>query len=139
MLWEPYIGSRVRTSHGLSWGAVDGSKSISNQKSGVQSRRYTSETREVSEDWWWTKVMTFSLWRSQLGETLPSTALVITAEIELARVESQPTKMADMDVFAAMGIAGFGKASTKKKLDPARFDKNKREVGIESILIKHHD
>jgi WD repeat-containing protein 70 len=34
--------------------------------------------------------------------------------------------MADMDVFAAMGIAGFGKTTTKKKLDPARFDKNKR-------------
>lgn len=34
--------------------------------------------------------------------------------------------MDDMDVFAAMGIAGFGKASTKKELDPARFDKNKR-------------
>ncbi|KAF7339853.1 Transcriptional factor [Mycena venus] len=35
--------------------------------------------------------------------------------------------MADMDVFAAMGIAGFGKAASSKKLDPARFDKNKRE------------
>jgi hypothetical protein len=35
--------------------------------------------------------------------------------------------MADMDVFAAMGIAGFGKATSNKKLDPARFDKNKRE------------
>lgn len=36
--------------------------------------------------------------------------------------------MADMDVFVAMGITNFGKTSTKKKLDPARFDKNKREV-----------
>ncbi|KAJ7042485.1 transcription factor [Mycena alexandri] len=36
--------------------------------------------------------------------------------------------MADsMDVFAAMGIAGFGKAAPNKQLDPARFDKNKRE------------
>ncbi|KAJ7102169.1 transcription factor [Mycena belliarum] len=32
-----------------------------------------------------------------------------------------------MDVFAAMGIAGFGKAAPSKKLDPARFDKSKRE------------
>ncbi|TFK41387.1 transcription factor [Crucibulum laeve] len=31
------------------------------------------------------------------------------------------------DVLAAMGIAGFGKATKKKQLDPARFDKNKRE------------
>ncbi|KDQ63863.1 hypothetical protein JAAARDRAFT_120014 [Jaapia argillacea MUCL 33604] len=34
--------------------------------------------------------------------------------------------MADMDVFAAMGIAGFGKANKKKQLDPNRFDKMKR-------------
>jgi hypothetical protein len=34
--------------------------------------------------------------------------------------------MADMDVFAAMGIAGFGKTTSKKKLDPSRFDKNIR-------------
>jgi hypothetical protein len=34
--------------------------------------------------------------------------------------------MADMDVFAAMGISGFGKATVKKQLDPSRFDKNKR-------------
>jgi len=39
--------------------------------------------------------------------------------------------MAD-DVFAAMGIAGFGKATQKKKLDPARFDKTKR---VEVIVI----
>lgn len=38
--------------------------------------------------------------------------------------------MADMDVFAAMGISGFGKTVQKKELDPSRFDKNKRdEVG----------
>jgi len=38
--------------------------------------------------------------------------------------------MADLDVFAAMGISGFGKSTKKKQLDPARFDKNKRdEVG----------
>ncbi|KAF8168327.1 hypothetical protein B0H34DRAFT_670517 [Crassisporium funariophilum] len=35
--------------------------------------------------------------------------------------------MSDMDVFAAMGIAGFGKTTEKKKLDPSRFDKNKRD------------
>ncbi|KII93449.1 hypothetical protein PLICRDRAFT_101603 [Plicaturopsis crispa FD-325 SS-3] len=35
--------------------------------------------------------------------------------------------MADMDVFAAMGIAGFGKTTKKKQLDPSRFDRNKRE------------
>jgi hypothetical protein len=35
--------------------------------------------------------------------------------------------MADMDVFAAMGISGFGKATKKKQLDPARFDKSKRD------------
>ncbi|KAJ7462614.1 transcription factor [Mycena galericulata] len=35
--------------------------------------------------------------------------------------------MADMDVFAAMGISGFGKAAPSRSLDPARFDKNKRE------------
>jgi len=34
--------------------------------------------------------------------------------------------MDDMDVFAAMGIGGFGKAVQKKQLDPSRFDKNKR-------------
>ncbi|KAK1229395.1 hypothetical protein PQX77_007572 [Marasmius sp. AFHP31] len=32
----------------------------------------------------------------------------------------------DVDVFAAMGIAGFGKTVQKRQLDPARFDKNKR-------------
>lgn len=38
--------------------------------------------------------------------------------------------MSDMDMFAAMGISGFGKTNTKKKLDPSRFDKNIRgEVG----------
>lgn len=35
--------------------------------------------------------------------------------------------MDDMDVFAAMGIAGFGKTVQKKQLDPSRFDKNKRD------------
>jgi hypothetical protein len=40
------------------------------------------------------------------------------------------SRMADDDVFAAMGIVGFGKATKKRTLDPARFDKNKRdEVG----------
>ncbi|KIJ08587.1 hypothetical protein PAXINDRAFT_102525 [Paxillus involutus ATCC 200175] len=35
--------------------------------------------------------------------------------------------MADIDVFAAMGISGFGKADKKRELDPSRFDKTKRE------------
>jgi len=30
------------------------------------------------------------------------------------------------DVFATMGLSGFGKATKKKQLDPNRFDKNKR-------------
>ncbi|KAH7908264.1 hypothetical protein BJ138DRAFT_1103658 [Hygrophoropsis aurantiaca] len=38
--------------------------------------------------------------------------------------------MADTDVFAAMGIAGFGKATKKRTLDPSRFDKAKREDNI---------
>ena len=35
--------------------------------------------------------------------------------------------MSDMDVFAAMGIAGFGKKQKQRQLDPKRFDKNKQE------------
>lgn len=35
--------------------------------------------------------------------------------------------MADMDVFAAMGISGFGRAAKKQVLDPARFDVAKRQ------------
>ena len=31
------------------------------------------------------------------------------------------------DVFAAMGITGFGKAASKRELDPNRFDKTKRD------------
>jgi hypothetical protein len=41
------------------------------------------------------------------------------------------SKMAEMDIFETMGIAGFGKTTKKKQLDPARFDKNKRkEVSV---------
>ena len=36
--------------------------------------------------------------------------------------------MDDMDVMAAMGIGGFGKQAKSKKLDPKRFDKQKRAV-----------
>ncbi|EIW86511.1 WD40 repeat-like protein [Coniophora puteana RWD-64-598 SS2] len=36
--------------------------------------------------------------------------------------------MANQDVFAAMGIAGFGKTQRKKGLDPRRFDQAKREA-----------
>ncbi|KAI3622664.1 transcription factor [Moniliophthora roreri] len=32
----------------------------------------------------------------------------------------------EIDVFAAMGISGFGKATPKRQLDPKRFDKTKR-------------
>ncbi|KAI0768493.1 transcription factor [Trametes elegans] len=35
--------------------------------------------------------------------------------------------MSEMDVFAAMGIAGFGKKPKQRQLDPNRFEKNKRE------------
>ncbi|KAH9950519.1 hypothetical protein B0H21DRAFT_881323 [Amylocystis lapponica] len=38
--------------------------------------------------------------------------------------------MADMDVFAAMGIAGFGKKQNQRLLDPKRFEKNRREDAI---------
>lgn len=31
-----------------------------------------------------------------------------------------------MDVFAAMGIAGFGKKAKQRQLDPKRFERNKR-------------
>jgi hypothetical protein len=50
------------------------------------------------------------------------------------------SRMADQDVFAAMGIGGFGKATKKRTLDPARFDKNKREeVGTSiSLLFRAH-
>lgn len=43
--------------------------------------------------------------------------------------------MDDKDVFAAMGIAGFGKATKKRQLDPNRFEKNKRsEVCLGFVL-----
>lgn len=35
--------------------------------------------------------------------------------------------MDSADIMAAMGIMGFGKQVTKRELDPARFDKSKRE------------
>ncbi|KAG6837117.1 hypothetical protein H0H93_014423 [Arthromyces matolae] len=38
--------------------------------------------------------------------------------------------MADMDMLAAMGITGFGKATKKRQLDPARFDKSKRAAEL---------
>ena len=37
----------------------------------------------------------------------------------------------DMDMMAMMGIAGFGKQTKKRELDPRRFEKNRREeVGL---------
>ncbi|KAG1777439.1 hypothetical protein EV702DRAFT_1179538 [Suillus placidus] len=44
--------------------------------------------------------------------------------------------MADMDVFSAMGIVGFGKAAKKRELDPNRFDKTKREELV--ATLKEH-
>ena len=32
----------------------------------------------------------------------------------------------DDDMMAMMGFGGFGKQTKQKKLDPSRFDKNKR-------------
>ncbi|RPD63153.1 transcription factor [Lentinus tigrinus ALCF2SS1-6] len=47
--------------------------------------------------------------------------------------------MADMDVFAAMGIAGFGKKTKQRQLDPKRFEKNKRvDTGILSSSAAVH-
>ncbi|KAG2116963.1 hypothetical protein DEU56DRAFT_874123 [Suillus clintonianus] len=43
--------------------------------------------------------------------------------------------MADMDVFSAMGIVGFGKAAKKRELDPNRFDKTKREELVVSLIF----
>lgn len=49
--------------------------------------------------------------------------------------------MDNIDVFAAMGISGFGKTVQKTALDPARFDKNKREEvrGIRNSLTLESD
>ena len=33
----------------------------------------------------------------------------------------------DVDMMAMMGIAGFGKQTKKRELDPRRFEKNRRE------------
>jgi hypothetical protein len=44
--------------------------------------------------------------------------------------------MSDVDLFAAMGISGFGKALKKKQLDPNRFEKNRREqVRVSSFIV----
>ena len=34
--------------------------------------------------------------------------------------------MPETDVFAAMGITGFGKKPKQRQLDPNRFEKNRR-------------
>jgi Tfp pilus tip-associated adhesin PilY1 len=39
------------------------------------------------------------------------------------------------DVFAAMGIAGFGKATAKRELDPNRFDKTKRDAVVSTAWV----
>jgi hypothetical protein len=41
----------------------------------------------------------------------------------------------DMDVFAAMGISGFGKPTQKRQLDPSRFDRNKRQEVSSKVLL----
>lgn len=40
--------------------------------------------------------------------------------------------------MAAMGIAGFGKQQKQRKLDPHRFDKNKRptEVSSDTTVVR---
>ncbi|OJT12578.1 WD repeat-containing protein 70 [Trametes pubescens] len=50
--------------------------------------------------------------------------------------------MSDMDVFAAMGIGGFGKKTKQRQLDPNRFEKNKRSetiVSSSAAAIKTED
>ena len=49
--------------------------------------------------------------------------------------------MDDMDIMAAMGIAGFGKQKTQRQLDPRRFEKNKRDetVGVYLGRVFLHD
>jgi hypothetical protein len=42
--------------------------------------------------------------------------------------------MADMDMFAAMGISGFGKKTNQRLLDPMRFEKNRRYEVSESFV-----
>ena len=45
------------------------------------------------------------------------------------------TTMADdMDMMAMMGIAGFGKQTKKRELDPRRFEKNRREE-VDSLVL----
>jgi hypothetical protein len=39
----------------------------------------------------------------------------------------------DDDMMAAMGFAGFGKAKSKRALDPQRFDKTRREEVTRSV------
>lgn len=40
----------------------------------------------------------------------------------------------DMDMMAMMGIAGFGKQTKKRELDPRRFEKNRREE-VDSLVL----
>ena len=44
-------------------------------------------------------------------------------------------KMDADEIFAAMGITGFGKAAPKRELDPNRFDKTKRDPVSHSLFI----
>ena len=46
--------------------------------------------------------------------------------------------MADMDLFATMGISGFGKTVKKKPLDTARFDKTKRNSQVHQFVSLNH-
>ncbi|KAJ6627170.1 hypothetical protein B0H10DRAFT_1941346 [Mycena sp. CBHHK59/15] len=74
--------------------------------------------------------MLAALLRAHSQETLHCHRITIRLELNVA-------KMADMDVFAAMGIAGFGKAAPSKKLDPARFDKSKRGEAPKATPAAH--
>ena len=47
--------------------------------------------------------------------------------------------MSEMDVFAAMGIAGFGKTQKKRELDPTRFEKNRRADVRAFLLVCMYD
>ena len=75
-----------------------------------------------------------------VGRSRSNCGLCNESAPSLSRLLICTSIMADMDVFAAMGISGFGKATVKKQLDPSRFDKNKREE-VSSMLVRclRHD
>ena len=46
--------------------------------------------------------------------------------------------MDDMDMMAAMGIAGFGKKQKQRLLDPKRFEKNRREEVRDPFMLPEY-